>query len=333
MKLNDLMYFAYQIGRMNLRPKLRIPLSMYITLTNRCNNKCFYCRVHELPQEDIWTTSSLKDVLWQMKACGVRRIHLTGGEPMMLPDIGAIVTYAKELGFFVGISTNGHKVAERIDELKGIDVVFLSYDGPSDVHGRLRGYHNIREVESALSALKAAHIRVWTTTVLTRLNADLIEDIIDFAKHHHILANFNRLEFFSSSPCRREEQEKAFQKLISLKLAGAPIGSSLEYLKSVAEWPYEDRIIDSKPAKRYRCWAGYAFGHLDAGGNLYPCGWAALRMIPGINVLEYGFEEAWERIIPLDDCRSCSHACGVENNLLFSLNYSSIINALVKLSQ
>ena len=343
MRFSDFVCFGWKIGRMHLQPAYRVPLSIYIVLTNRCNNRCVYCRTHDLPQIDVWTTESLKKTISEMKACGTRRIHLTGGEPMLRPDIGEIIAHAKKLGFFIGMSTNGYQVAERTKELRGVDVVFLSYDGPPKVHARLRGENNVEEVESALSALKAAGIRVWTTTVLTRWNVDLIEEIVQFAKQQRILANFNRLEFFLKPPSclhplagevqnlilKESEQKKAFQKLIRLKSSGAPIGSSLEYFKSVVEWPYADQVTDSKPSKRYRCWA---YGHLDADGMLYSCGWAALWKLPGLSVLEKGFRPAWEKLTLLNNCQSCSHACGVENNLIFSLNFSSVVNAFVNLS-
>lgn len=345
MKFNDFLCFGWQIGRMHLQPTYRVPSSMYIVLTNRCNNRCVYCRTQGLPQIDIWTTESLRKTISEMKACGTRRIHLTGGEPMLRPDIGEIITYAKELGIFVGISTNGYQVAERINELKGIDVVFLSYDGPPEVQAQLRGGNSVEEVRSALAALKRAGICTWTTTVLTKLNVDSIEEIVQFANKHNILANFNRLEFFLKPPAYlhpladevqdlilgESEQKEAFQKLIQLKSSGAPIGSSSEYFKSVVEWPYADKVTDSKHSKRYRCWAGRAYGHLDTDGMLYPCGWAALWKFPGLNVLEEGFKSAWEKMKLLDGCQSCSHACGVENNLIFSLNIPSIVNAFVNL--
>lgn len=345
MKPSGYMRYFWQIVRMHLQPHYRVPLTTYIHLTNRCNMHCVYCRIHQLPQVDIWTTQALKTTISEMNSCGTRRIHLTGGEPMLREDLGEIVAHAKKLGLFVGLSTNGYRVVERINELKGIDVVFLSYDGPDQVQSRLRGGQKVSDVETALLAFKAAGIRVWTTTVLTRWNADFLEDIVNFALRHHILANFNELEFFSESPyklhppineikeliLRGRQRKEVFQKLIQLKSSGAPVGSSFKYLKNALDWPYDDKITDSKTSKRYQCWAGRAYGHLDADGKLYSCGWGALRGIGGINVMEEGFYSVWKRLLPLDGCRSCSHACGVENNLIFSLNPSSILNAVVQL--
>lgn len=345
MRLSESAYFLGQIARMHLQPNYRVPLSVYVVLTYRCNNSCVYCRVHDLPQKDIWTTESLKVVFAEMKACGVKRLHLTGGEPMLRQDIGEIIRYAKDLDFFVGMSTNGFEIVNRIRELKGIDIVFLSYDGPPGIHARLRGKNSAEEVKSALRALKKAGIRVWTSTTLTRWNVDCIDDIVGFARQNNILANFNRLEFFLKPPgylhpyidevkdlvLREEERKNAFRKLIKLKLAGAPIGSSLEYLKNSLEWLYDDQVTDTKSSKRYQCWAGRAFGHLDVDGTLYACGYAALRKLPKANVLEKGFRSAWNKLPFLKECKSCSHACGVENNLLFSLNISSIFNAFIQL--
>jgi len=345
MKIKDLAYFAWQISRMHFQSNYRIPLSIYIVLTNRCNNRCIYCRTYQLPQKDIWTTNDLKKVMREMKSCGTRRIQLTGGEPMLRGDLGEIVAYAKRLGFFVGISTNGYQVAKRIDELKGADVVFLSYDGPPEVHARLRGEDNVKDVKSALSALKATGIRVWTTTVLTRLNASYVEQIVEFARKHHILANFTHIEYTADSELylhprigeikdfilSAEDRRKAFKRLLELKLKGAPIGSSVEYLKSVLEWPYDDKVRSNEKSRRYKCWAGRAWAHLDYDGKLYACGWGIAEKEKGINVIKKGFKSAWNEINILNNCNSCFGACGIENNLIFSLNLSAIWNAFKSL--
>lgn len=320
---------------------------MYIALTNRCNNHCIYCNVHSLPQKDILTTQGFKKLLLEMKKCGTKRVQFTGGEPMMRDDLEELVKYAKRLGFFVGVSTNGHQITERIDELREVDVVFLSYDGPGQAHVSLRGGKNLKEVYSALNSLKKAGIKAWTTTVLTQKNKNSVEQIVGFARENGILANFTRLEFILNPSISlhpflddirylsldEKERKEVFKKLIKLKRAGAPIGSSFPYLYSVLEWPYNYRVTDSKPVKRYRCWAGRAYGHLEADGKLYSCGWDVLRGYKGINVMDKGFKYAWENLDVSADCQSCSHACGIENNLLFSLNFSSMWNAVKKLKR
>ena len=60
---------------------------------------------------------------------------------------------------------------------------------------------------------------------------------------------------------------------------------------------------------------------------LYSCGTGVTR-VPGVSVLNEGFRSAWKKVDLLENCRSCSHACGVESNLIFSLSPGSIINHL-----
>lgn len=347
MKLTSAVHFSGRLIGMHLFKGYRVPLSMYIVLTNRCNNHCLYCRVHNLDQKDGLTTTDLKGILRQMKSAGVFRIQLTGGEPMMRPDIGELIAFAKKLGFFIGMSTNGYQIHKRIKELKGLDVVFLSYDGPVEIHSRLRGEKSVDDFHTALAALKSSRIRVWTSTVLTTVSIGVIGRIVEFAKENGMLANFNRLEFCEENsrylhPCFNEikdlvptaqQTRGAFEELIRLKKQGWSIGSSFEYLRSVLEWSNYEQVTASAVSKRYRCWAGRAYGHLEADGKLYPCGWAVPRGHAGVDVLAQGFNAAWEKIKPLDGCNSCSHACGVENNLIFSLNRSAIFNALVGLGR
>lgn len=346
MKLNDLTYFTTHLVRLHLQPDYRVPLSIHIGLTNRCSNQCVYCGVYKRPQTDVWTTRSLKSVISEMRATGARRIHLTGGEPMLRNDIGELISFAKSLKLFVGLSTNGYQVAQRVSELKDIDIVYLSYDGPSEIHGRLRGKKNIEEVQTALAALKAAGIPVWITTVLTKLNAESVEDIVDFSRQQGILVNFTPLDFFLDPQqhfhpsfeevkeliLNRKERRDCFKKLLRLKRTGAPIGSSVGYLQNALEWLYDDKVTDQRPSNRFRCWAGRASGYLDADAMLYSCGMGVGRT-SGISVLKEGFLKAWKELSPLDNCQSCISACGVETNLIFSLRISAILNWLTCLRQ
>ena len=69
---------------------------------------------------------------------------------------------------------------------------------------------------------------------------------------------------------------------------------------------------------------------VDSMGLLYPCLFHYNSM-PGISVIENGFGAAWEALRPPANCLSCLHPCGVEMNLLCSLNYAAILNWTVKI--
>lgn len=345
MKYYDLIYFGWNIFKMHLSASRRVPLSVHLGLTNRCNNRCRYCDFYKRPRQDEWTTDALFKVLEEMKATGTRRVQFTGGEPMLREDLGVILAKARSLGFFVGVSTNGYQVRERYEELRPADIVQISYDGPPEVHGYLRGEKSVEETRIALETLLTQQIPVWINTVLTKVNAPHIDDIVDFAREHKIVSNFVLLDFFQDPKehfhpalaeirdlvLTGEDRKKALRRLIELKRAVAPVAGSIPYFENALEWPYEDRVTSPDISSRYKCWAGKATAHLEADGLLYSCGMGVGR-VPGVDVREIGFEEAWKRIKPLPNCNSCTMACGVEANLLFSLNPAAIMNWLKQLT-
>jgi MoaA/NifB/PqqE/SkfB family radical SAM enzyme len=339
MNISDLLYFGWHILRMHLQPSHRVPLSVHVGLTNRCNNRCRYCNFQSLSQNDIWTTESLLKVLEEMRAAGTRRVQFTGGEPMLRQDLGVILERAKSLGMFVGVSTNGFQVPDRVEELRPADIIQVSYDGPPEVHGYLRGERSVKETAAAIEALLSAEIPVWTNTVLTTVNAGSLDEIVEYARSRGMVANFVLLDYFLDPGAHfhpalkdiqdlvldREGRRKALTRLIELKRSGAPVAGSIPYFQNAIDWPYDDRTTSPDPSPLYRCWFGRAVAHLEADAKLYACGMGVGR-VPGIDVREMGFSEAWRRLKPLPNCNSCTMACGVEANLLFSLNMGSIVN-------
>jgi hypothetical protein len=103
------------------------------------------------------------------------------------------------------------------------------------------------------------------------------------------------------------------------------VGGSIPYFENALNWPDDNRVVSPEPSPLYHCWAGRATAHLEADGKLYACGMGVGR-VPGVDVREIGFKRAWEEIQPLPNCNSCTMACGVESNLIFSLNWKSIRN-------
>ena len=224
MEFRDIIYFGGSILRMHIQPSHRVPLSVHIGLTNRCNNRCRYCNFQALSQEDVWTTEDLIRVLDEMREAGTRRVQFTGGEPMLRKDLGVILAHAKSLGMFVGVSTNGFQVPGRVEELRPADIVQVSYDGPPEVHGYLRGEKSVGDTEAAIDILLEEKIPVWINTVLTTVNASYIDEIVAYARNRGMVANFVLLDFFSDPQehfhpalddirelvLMREEKRKAF---------------------------------------------------------------------------------------------------------------------------
>ena len=112
-------------------------------LIRRCNLTCMHCYSlsadKDFPGE--LTTDEIFRVMDDLKAFRVPVLILSGGEPLLHPDIFEISNRAKAMGFYVGLSTNGTLIDEAlIDRVEavGYDYVGISIDGLRETHDRFR---------------------------------------------------------------------------------------------------------------------------------------------------------------------------------------------------
>jgi heme d1 biosynthesis radical SAM protein NirJ len=112
-------------------------------LLRRCNLACKHCYSIsadiDFPGE--LTTTEVYEVMDDLRDFGVPVLILSGGEPLLRPDIFEISERAKTLGFYVGLSSNGAPIdersADRIAEV-GYEYVGISLDGIGAVHDAFR---------------------------------------------------------------------------------------------------------------------------------------------------------------------------------------------------
>ena len=112
-------------------------------LIRRCNLSCKHCYAlsadHDYPGE--LDTAEVFRVMDDLKAFRVPVLILSGGEPLLRPDLFDIAARARDMGFYVGLSSNGTLIdaamAGRIADAK-FDYVGISLDGIGAVHDRFR---------------------------------------------------------------------------------------------------------------------------------------------------------------------------------------------------
>ena len=147
-------------------------------LIRRCNLTCKHCYTTstdiDFPNE--LTTPQIYTVMDDLKAFKVPVLILSGGEPLLHPDIFAISRHAKDLGFYVALSSNGTKISKsNIDEIADINYQYIgvSLDGIKDTHDQFR-----RVQGSFDQALAGIHlcldkgIKVGLRFTLTKDNAE-----------------------------------------------------------------------------------------------------------------------------------------------------------------
>ena len=110
--------------------------------TYRCNMHCAFCEASAGEKSvDELDTGEATTMIDDLSRMGVRRLVLSGGEPLMRPDLPEILAHAAGRGMRLGLVTNGFFVAMHWQTLcrHRWFLYFTSLDGPEEQHNRSRG--------------------------------------------------------------------------------------------------------------------------------------------------------------------------------------------------
>lgn len=116
--------------------------SVRLEITSKCNLNCKYC--HNLDfanKNDDMSTEEIKKLIYSLKDLGVNKILLTGGEPLLNPDIIEIVQLLTDLNIKSDLVTNGKLLSyELINKLAnaGLKRIRISIDGLGEEHSKYR---------------------------------------------------------------------------------------------------------------------------------------------------------------------------------------------------
>ena len=105
-----------------------------ISLTDNCNLRCFYCMPEEdyafMPNKQLMQQNEILTLATLFVNQGVKKIRLTGGEPLVRKDAAAIIRALGELGVELTITTNATRIHLFMDDLKqaGVKSVNISLD-------------------------------------------------------------------------------------------------------------------------------------------------------------------------------------------------------------
>lgn len=176
-----------------LGPKRNPPGPVVIwNLIRRCNLTCKHCYSISADKDFAGELSTAQacNVMDDLRSFGVPVLILSGGEPLLRDDIYTLSHRAKEMGFYVGLSTNGTLIdPSNIDRIAavGYDYVGISLDG-------IRGTHDaFRRKEGAFDAslqgvrlCRDAGIKVGVRFTLTQDNAQDLPALLQLVEDEGI---------------------------------------------------------------------------------------------------------------------------------------------------
>ena len=271
------------------------PFQMTLSLTNRCNFRCAYCEI-PLQQRAEMDTAEWLAAIDELRAGGMGRASLIGGEPLLRKDVGAIIRHLKRRGVHASMNTNGWWVAERMDDVAALDLVCVSLDGPEAVHDGQRQRGSYARILRALDALRRHDVPVVTMTVVTPASIDHVAHVLDVAREYGHRAYFH-LEHDKTmdveqpiAPGLDQERVAALcRHLIDLKRRGLPVGNSYPALERQAAARY---LITCDT-----CLAGRYYGYVFSDGTVSHCIFTQAQVERG-NGRAHGYVRAFRELAP-----------------------------------
>lgn len=181
-----------------------------LSVTDLCNYRCRYCMPEEgcrkLSHEDILSLEELAEIARAAVALGVKKVRLTGGEPLVRPNV---VELCRQLRAIPGLeelclTTNGSRLQELAEPLReaGVDRLNLSVDTLRPE--RFRQITRLGRLEEFRAGLQAAQAAGFTkiklnVVLIGGFNEDEIEDFVALTREHPWEVRF--IELMPMGPC------------------------------------------------------------------------------------------------------------------------------------
>ncbi len=178
----------------------RIHTNLRISVTDRCNIRCFYCMpetVHFLPRAEILTYEEIERLVRVVAQMGVNKLRVTGGEPLVRAELPRLIEMLAAVPCIrdIALTTNGILLAEQAQALKdaGLGRLNISLDGLSEqTFRRISRREGLDRVLDGIFAAKRAGFEK------IRLNAVAIRGITEvevvplgrFARQHRMEMRF-----------------------------------------------------------------------------------------------------------------------------------------------
>lgn len=268
-------------------------------VTRACNLACSHCRASAMTEPDPAELNTFEGftLIDEIAATGKNIILiLTGGEPLLRPDIFELALRGSAQGLRVVMAPNGTLIndqAARSMVASGISRISVSLDGPS------AGYHDaFRGVEGAfekslqgIERAVAAGLEFQVNTTVTKANLPLLPEIHALAarlgaRAHHIflLVPTGRGRAMTDQIIGPEEYEDVLHWLYEAQLAGkmelkatcAPHYNRVVRQRARAEGRRVEPAVFGSAAHGRGCLGGRGFAFVSHTGQVQPCGYLEL---------------------------------------------------------
>ncbi len=309
---------------------LKIPINGILELTPLCNMNCDMCYVRLSREEaaakgQIQSGAKWLEIGQEMSKQGTLFVLLTGGEPLLHPDFKEIYLGLRRLGMIITINTNGTLINEEwasfFGKYKPRRINITLYGGDDETYHRLchhrAGYQNTLR---AIDLLKENGVDVKLNGSITPENRSDVNRMLQIAGELGLYYKFDTYMY----PGTRE-RDVAYNESARLSPEDAAEvrvrvmrhNKTDEEFRQAANGLLEKICMPEHIDCSLGCRAGSSSFMINWQGFMRPC---IMVSYPSVSVHEYGFADAWRRIVEdtsrirlSKTCASCEYraACQV----------------------
>lgn len=285
-------------------------------ITRRCNLRCVHCRSSsqlEVEGHPDFSLDEAKRVLDDIRSYASPVVVLSGGEPLLRPDVFDIARYGTALGLRMCLATNGSLVTADTCRLiieSGIRMVSLSLDGSTaTVHDDFRNQPGAFDgVMNAIRLFNAHNIDFLVNSSFTKRNQDeapkihqLVKSlgatawylfmIVPTGRGEEIMAELIPPDEYEAMLNWHYDMEKEEDELL-VRPTCAPQYYRVVLQRAKQEGErFKRRTLKFSTGGSKGCLAGQLICMIDVDGNVLPCSYFPL---PAGNIRHQSFREIWE---------------------------------------
>lgn len=260
----------------------RHPILAHIIPTRRCNLACGYCNEYDDHSAPVPTEEMFRRID-KLGELGATMIHLSGGEPLLHPDVDLIIRRIRETGALAGTITNGFLLGPRIIQRlnqAGLDHLQISIDNlrPDEVSMK-----SLKTLERKLQALREhAEFQVNINSVVGNYMKNP-EDAIRVARRARELGFTGTVGIIHDGDGQlRPLEERPKQVYREVK------GLSKSIFSFASHNNFQEKMVKGLP-NDWHCRAGSRYLYVCEKGLVHYC--SQQRGTPGIPLAEYTFED------------------------------------------
>ena len=169
-----------------------------ISLTDNCNLRCFYCMPEEeyifTPASQLMQVNEIRQLAEIFVKEGVKKIRLTGGEPLVRKDAAEIILTLSELPVNLTITTNGTRLHDFVDVLKRANISSINISLDTLQEDRFRLITRREQFQVVMNNIRMMidngfHVKV-NVVVMKGLNDSEINDFVEWTRNEPVHIRF-----------------------------------------------------------------------------------------------------------------------------------------------